>query len=363
MTTPPVLGRVVRLGLVLAALPATAGFPCTTICVGDAGRPVVAYNYDFHPSEGLVLINKRGTSRRSRVEPGGLAWTARYGSVTFNQFGRDNPTTGMNEKGLMISLMWLDGTAYPPLDARPATGILEWIQYNLDMHASVAEFVADAGTVRPTSPTPIHYLFADATGDAAVVEFLGGRLVLHRGATLPVGALANTIYDDSVRAFEAAKRSGTVPAGGGSLDRFVRGALLAGKPGDPIARGFAVLASVANPGSTRWSIVYDLAAGAVHFRTDTNHEIRRLALARLDFSCRTPVGMLDLTAPGAGDVSARLVDYTRAANRALLDASFRQTPFLSNSTDAETAAAAAHPDETSSCVAAGTDASAGRGPS
>ena len=152
---------------------------------------MVAYNYDFHSFEGLVLVNKRGTRKRSRFE-GGASWTSRYGSVTFNQFGRDNPTTGINEKGLMISLMWLDGTEYPPADGRPATGILEWVQYNLDRHASVAEFAARAGEVRPASKTPIHFLMADAAGDAAVVEFLDERLVLHRGATLPVRALANS---------------------------------------------------------------------------------------------------------------------------------------------------------------------------
>src|SRR5262245_23348357 len=89
---------VVVLALLAAALPARPARACTTVCVGDDSRPVVAYNYDFDPQEGLVLVNKRGTVRKSRVGPGGLTWTARYGSVTFNQFGRDNPTTGMNEK-------------------------------------------------------------------------------------------------------------------------------------------------------------------------------------------------------------------------------------------------------------------------
>ena len=348
MTARPLSAGI--LALLLAALPAPVARACTTVCVGDATRPVVAYNYDFDPQEGLVLVNKRGTTRKSRVDPGGLTWTARYGSVTFNQFGRDNPTTGMNEKGLAVSLMWLDGTEYPPADARPTTGILEWIQYNLDMHASVAEVAAHADTVRPTGATPIHYLFADAAGDAAVVEFLGGRLVIHRGVTLPVRALANSTYDDSVRAFEAAKAGGTVPSSRGSLDRFVRGAMLASAPGDPIDRGFAVLASVATPGRTRWSVVYDLGARVVNFRTDTNTARRRIALGHLDFDCRTPVRMLDATAPGAGDVTGRFADYTRAANRALLDASFSKTPFLADRPASERAVAAAHPDTTSSCA-------------
>lgn len=335
---------------ILAVLIATPGFTCTTVCLLDQDRALVAYNYDFHPSEGLILVNKRGTSKKSRVEPQGASWTAGHGSVTFNQFGRDNPTTGVNEKGLMVSLMWLDATGYPPPDHRPAVGILEWIQYNLDHHASVAEVVANAEAVRPTSRTPIHYLFADASGDAAAIEFLDGKVVVHRGETLPVRALANSTYADSVAAFEAARRTGEMPTSRSSLDRFVRGAMLASGDGDPIARGFAILAAVAKPGYTRWSIVYDLGAGEVYFKTDTNEAIRRFTVTGFDFSCRTPVKILDVTAPGSGDVATVFVDYTRAANRALLEASYAKTPFLRGRSDTEKAAAAAHADATSSCA-------------
>jgi penicillin V acylase-like amidase (Ntn superfamily) len=332
---------------ILAVLMATPGFTCTTVCLLEQSRALVAYNYDFHPSEGLVLVNKRGTRKLSRVEPQGASWTARHGSITFNQFGRDNPTTGVNEQGLMVSLMWLDATAYPPPDHRPAVGILEWIQYHLDQHASVAEVVANAEAVRPTSRIPIHYLFADASGDAAAIEFLDGTLVVHRGETLPVRALANSTYADSVAAFEAAKRTGEMPTSGSSLDRFVRGAMLASGDGDPMARGFAVLAAVARLGFTRWSIVYDLGAGDVYFKTDTNEAIRRVTVTGFDLSCRTPVQMLDVTAPGSGDVATGFVDYTRAANRALLEVSYAKTPFLQGRSDAEKVAA--HADATSSC--------------
>src|SRR5262249_35082932 len=178
---PPAMEAGGRTGLAAAALAAlgvTAARPCPTVEVIAPDRPVVAYNYDFHPSEGLLLVNKRGTVRRSRLESGGARWTSRFGSVTFNQFGRDNPTTGMNESGLMVSLMWLDGSRYPDADDRPAVGILEWIQYNLDGRASVAEVVAGLDDVRPASETPIHFYVADATGDAAVIEFLQGKAVV-----------------------------------------------------------------------------------------------------------------------------------------------------------------------------------------
>jgi penicillin V acylase-like amidase (Ntn superfamily) len=337
----------------IAVLAATPVLSCTTVCLLEKEKAVVAYNYDFHPPEGLVLVNKRGTKKMSVLRTQGATWAATYGSVTFNQFGRDNPMTGINEKGLMVSQMWLDETKYPPADSRPAIGILEWIQYNLDRHASVAEVLADAEGVRPMSRVTIHYLVADAAGDSAAIEFLDGKLVVHRGAAMPVRALANSTYADSVAAFERARSKGEVPTSVSSLDRFVRAAMMAGQGNaDPIARGFEILASVAQPYFTRWSVVYDLSTREVYFRTEGNRAIRRVALAGLDFSCGTPVKLLDVTAGGAGDVSAAFVDYSEAANRALIESAFTKTPFLREVPAAARDAMAANPGTTSSCAAA-----------
>jgi penicillin V acylase-like amidase (Ntn superfamily) len=341
-------------GFGIAVLIAPPVLSCTTVCLLEKEQAVVAYNYDFHSPDGLVLVNKRGTKKVSSVRTQGATWTATYGSVTFNQFGRDNPMTGINEKGLVMAQMWLDETRYPPADARPAIGILEWIQYNLDRHASVAEVVAQAGAVRPTSRYPIHYLVADFSGDAATLEFLDEKLVVHRGATMPVKALANSTYADSVAAFEKAKSNGVMPLTVTSIDRFVRAAMLTGQ-GKPqsIDRGFEILSSVAQPYFTRWSVVYDLTAREVHFRTEGNQAIRRLALAALDFSCTAPVKMLDVTSGGLGDVGGALVDYTMAANRALIESAFTKTPFLREVPAAAKDTLAEHPSVTSSCAPAG----------
>jgi hypothetical protein len=121
---------------------------------------------------------------------------------------------------------------------------------------------------------------------------------------------------------------------------------------EPIARGFEILASVAQPDLTRWSVVYDLSAREVHFRTDGNQAIRRLALAGLDFSCATPVKMLDVTSGRGADVGGALVDYTTAANRALIESAFTKTPFLREVPAATKDTLAAHPLATSSCVPA-----------
>src|SRR5262249_57210873 len=125
-------------------------------------------------------------------------------------------------------------------------------------HARGGGVVAKLEAVRPMSRITIHYLVADASGDVATLEYLDGKLVVHRGATLPVRALTNSTYADSVAALERARRAGEVPTSVSSLDRFVRAATLAETgPGDPVARGFEGLARVAPPDLTRRSHVDD----------------------------------------------------------------------------------------------------------
>ena len=114
MSVTTVGRHLVALGaLGFAALAVTPASSCTTVCLLEKGRAVVAYNYDVHAPEGLVLVNKRGMRKVSSVRNQGATWTAAHGSVTFNQFGRDHPMTGLNEKGL---------TKYPPEDGRHAVG-------------------------------------------------------------------------------------------------------------------------------------------------------------------------------------------------------------------------------------------------
>src|ERR1051325_3247109 len=181
--------------LTLIALPAR---PCSTFCLARGGEAVFGRNYDFEIGNGFVMTNMRGAQKRSYL--GTTSWTARYGSVTFNQFGKGFPMDGMNEAGLVVALMWLDGTEYPADDQRPALTVLEWIQYQLDNYGTVAEVLASAENVRITRRgAPLPYLVADRTGAGATIEFLGGRLVVHSGDSLPTANLTNHSYDESVR--------------------------------------------------------------------------------------------------------------------------------------------------------------------
>jgi penicillin V acylase-like amidase (Ntn superfamily) len=311
--------RVLAAVLLLAA--ATAADACTTFCA----RGLFGRNYDFEIGYGLVMANKRGVSKSAQTDQP-AAWTSRYGSVTFNQFGRDSATGGMNEKGLVVELMWLDGTRYPEADARGELGTLEWIQYQLDTASSVAEVIASDAKVRiAAAGAPLHYLVADASGDAAAIEFLGGKMVVHRGASV----LANDPYGESVAAMKR-----------GARDRFARASK--GLPGATSVDGaFALLDEVAQP-HTQWSIVYDLRNRVIHWRTAQNRARRTVKLTAFDFSCATPVQVADVD-------SGRFSDYTREQNAALVRRSVRGTSFLRNTPDAEIEESARWP-ERSTCA-------------
>jgi penicillin V acylase-like amidase (Ntn superfamily) len=303
---------------------------CTTFCLRKDATAVFGKNYDWHFDDGLVVVNKRDVTKTAALPPPARAakWTSKYGSVTFNQFGREFPNGGLNEAGLALDLMWLEETRYPMPAGRPAIDVLEWAQYQLDNYATVAEVVRNAGDLGIVSDGKVHFLVCDKGGSCATVEFLDGRPVIHTGASLPAPALANHTYEESLRFREARKGESRPPAGQGSLQRFARASARAETfhargAGDPVRYAFDTLDDVAQGDFTQWSVVYDLKAGRVYWRTRQNRAVRSVALADFDFSCPAPVKVLDIH-EGSGEVARRFADYTPEANRRLVSSSYRK---------------------------------------
>jgi penicillin V acylase-like amidase (Ntn superfamily) len=308
--------------VILAIVLASAAEACTTFCA----RGLFGRNYDFEIGYGMVVNNKRDVHKSSEAAKPAV-WTSRFGSITFNQFGRDNPTGGMNEKGLVVELMWLDGSEYPEADTRGEVGGLEWIQYQLDTAATVGEVLASESKVRISRRSaPLHYLVADAAGEVAAIEFLKGRMVVHRGASV----LANDQYETSRRLLKSGASGG---------DRFVRASRgLAGAT--TIDAAFALLDDVAQS-HTQWSIVYDIRNAAIHWRTAANRERRSVKFAAFDFRCSTPVLISDVDAN-------TFTPYTRTANAALVRRSTLGTSFLRDTPESELQVTAGWP-ERSTC--------------
>lgn len=312
---------------------------CTTFCLKDGKNHIFGRNYDWMFGTGLVIVNKRNLKKRADIEPPEkpVQWLSKYGSVTFNQYGKEYPTGGMNETGLVVDLMMLPKTRYATPDDRPAIKELAWIQYQLDNFSSVKEVVESDSVLRITSDSiPIHFLVCDRSGQVATIEFLDGKMVCHSGEGLPVEVLANSTYAESLRYLEKHRGFGgtdEIPSSISSLDRFVRAAHLVrqyteNQTENIFDYAFDILESVSQKKGTVWSIVYDVKNLAVYFKTMNSPQIKTISLKDFDFSCHLPSKVLDINTDKPGNVSGFFVEYSTEINRKLIGESFKKTKFL-----------------------------------
>lgn len=343
-------GRMVVPLAVLALLAGWLAAPinaCTNIVLRNGKRVVFGSNFDWNIEGGLVFVNQRSMLRRSITDPKNnpAHWVSRFGSVTFNQAGRDLPIGGINEAGLVVGSMWLDDAQYPKPDERAALDNAEWIQYQLDTAASVSEVIASDKDIRIAGPAPLHYLVADHSGAVATIEFLDGRMVAHTGDRLPVAALTNSTYDVSLQSIEGKTFHWWswwpwgLPWGRASLDRF---AVAAGRVQqfrqspreDDVDYAFDTLRGASQGGATptQWSIVYEEAPQRmlVHFRTRQNFEVKTIDVAQLNFACTGSAEWMDMQREAGGDVTANFQPYTYEKNLELVKSTFSQIDFLRN---------------------------------
>ncbi len=345
--------------VLLALLIASAARPCTTFTLKDKkGNIVFGRNFDFPAGMGHVEINKRNLVKTAFIAPPEIpvTWVSKYGSITFNQNGREFPYGGMNEAGLVIEQMWLTEASYPPMDDRYGLTELQWIQYQLDNAATVQEVIESDNRVRVsfTSVATLHFLIADKTGDVAAIEYLDGKMVVHRGKGLPYPALANCTYDVSLdykQNKDAHTEKAFSPWTENSSGRFATAArMIEDYPGQEsgiIDYAFDILDAVAQENSTQWSIVYDITNQSIAWKTYVNGDVRNLRLDSFDFSCDAPnlyIG-IDERYSTIGDFR----EFSYEANRDLIESVCNAVDFLKNSVPPEAREGIAHYPESISC--------------
>ena len=307
-----------------------AGQSCSSFFLDHGNSGVFGKNFDWFIRDGLVMANKRNVSKEAVIprypDQPTAKWVSRYGSITFNQFGREWPFGGMNEAGLVIEMMMHPEARYPAPDSRKAIAMTPWIQYQLDNFASVEEVIASDSMIRIMSPEkrfPIHYLVCDKKGNCASIEFIDGKLVYHTKETLPVKVLTNSTYSECVRYWQQGRIPENDPHA--SFYRFNNAADMVknyNSKTTPSASDYAFKV-LSNPNvkqsHTLWSIVYDIEKSRIYFRTDANQNIRYIDLKSFDFSCSTPAKVLDINAALSGEVTKHFVDYSDVINRNLLE--------------------------------------------
>ena len=296
--------KLILLVLLFCSLPVLA---CTTFILESGNRVYLGRNLDWDWEDGMVFVNPKNVSKRAFVSStNAAAWTSKYGSVTFNQFGREMPFGGMNEAGLVVENMWLDDTKYPAADERPEINMLQWIQYQLDNFSSVDDVIGSDKKIRLEN-TPvrarIHYFVCDARGNSATIEFLKGEMRVHRGRDLRYRALANDTYAKSAAILSTNSALGDLSkplARKDSIARFCRAAARAEayngarEKGQDVRYAFETLNEVRQGDYTVWQIVYDVADRQIHFRTKSNVLNRLIDFKTLNFDCDRPIQATDI---------------------------------------------------------------------
>jgi len=300
---------------------------CTAFSFETPEGTFYAANLDyFIRPDGLVFINRRGISKES-ITKSSIAksekWVSKYGSVTFNVAGRGFVWGGMNEAGLVITMLELKDAKFPEPDTRPPLDIGVWTQYVLDTCSTVQEVIDVDSRVRPASVgnPPQHWMVTDATGNTAALEYLDGRFVVYTGQDLPIRAMSNMPYGLALEAYNRGGhpwwRWSSNP--GQSAERFAAAARRM-QNFDPagginvIDYSFHTLSKVVAAAHTKWSVVYDIAKRGVWFGSAASPTGKYISLKSFDLSCGAPLMILKVDSPIKGNVEKNFVPYNRDTN-------------------------------------------------
>jgi hypothetical protein len=164
------------------------------------------------------------------------------------------PFDGMNEQGLVVGMAAVAAGHMQVDPAKQTIGSLMLMRVILDQARDVDEAlsIVERYNIEFGGGPPIHYLIADSTGQAALVEFYQGRLVV----------LPNEQPWHLATNFLRASVDGSTAGQCWRYDRL--GERLESTQGRlDAAEAMALLQRVAQP-NTQWSVIYDTAARQVH---------------------------------------------------------------------------------------------------
>jgi choloylglycine hydrolase len=291
---------------------------------GKEGQTVTGRTMDWvEDMQTNLYLMPRGIEHTSGTKTP-LVWTSKYGSVISSIYGAGT-ADGMNEKGLVASLLYLSESRYPdatPGDARPTLSIAAWAQYVLDSYGTVAEAVegmkAESFRMVPvTAPSghagTVHLAVSDPSGDSAIFEYIDGKLTIHHGREFQVMTNSPT-FEKQLALYEYWKSiGGTVmlPGTNRASDRFARASFYinaaeqSANPREAVAAVFSVMRNVSVPrgisepgkpniASTLWRTVSDHKNVVYYWESTFSPSIVWVDLKKLDFSSTGGVRILQL---------------------------------------------------------------------
>ncbi len=320
---------------------------CTrTLYVGADNTVLTGRSMDW--SEDMrtnMWVFPQGIERNGEAGQGSITWKSKYGSVVSSVY-QIASADGMNEKGLVMNLLYLAESDYgKPEAGHSPMSISLWGQYALDNFATVAEAVESfqnkplyliAPDLPNGKPSTIHLSLSDSTGDSAIFEYVEGKLVVHHGKQYQV--MTNSpIYNKQLAMNEYWQTVGGtdfLPGTSSAADRFARASFflnaipkaldknyIQGVPDQSyiyqavssvmsVMRSVSVPLGITTPGkpniaSTIWRTVSDQSNLMYYFDSATRPNTFWVSLKSLNFQPGAPIMELELDKGQvySGDVS------------------------------------------------------------
>lgn len=315
----------------------TVAEACTRVLYSGQDSTVITgrsmdWMEDMHSD---LWLFPKGMKRTGSAGSNSITWTSKYGSVIVAGYNAGS-ADGMNEKGLVANMLYLAESDYgKPADDKPRLSISAWAQFVLDNYGSVAEAVVSlakepfaliAPVLPNGSPAQLHLSLSDPSADSAILEYVGGKLLIHHGKQFQV--MTNSpIYNKQLALNAYWEEIGGLtflPGTNRASDRFARASFLVGaipKELDKnfitavpdkdfrnqaiasvtgVMRGVSVPLGITTPGqpniaSTLWRTISDHKNLTYCFDSATSPNIFWVQLADLDLKEGAPVKKLTVS--------------------------------------------------------------------
>jgi choloylglycine hydrolase len=322
--------------------------PCSRILWNDNKLAIiVARTMDWPEStQPILTVFPRGIKRDGGrvgtevvVKDNPLTWTSKYGSLVTTIYGIGT-ADGFNEKGLAIHMLYLNACDFGPRDENiPGVQAGLWGQYLLDnaadveqalkLHESIQVVMAETNGHKAN----VHLAIEDSSGDSAIIEYIGGKPVIHHGRQYKIMTNDPT-YDQQLellKTLDFSKPSSDTPLPGNvkATDRFQRASYYAAMLPEPkdereaVASALAIARNVSVPFgapykgfgiyNTEYRTVINLTKLRYFFELTTSPNVVWADLSKMELSAGSPVRILD---PNNVDLSGDVTEKFQKIEKA-----------------------------------------------
>lgn len=295
-------------------------------------KGVVAFGKSFKNATSLgFLISSPSKLEKESWNNGykTISWTSKYSSITFNQYSKDLPVSGMNETGLVVDMIPLTETSYSYTSSFLNINEFEFVKYALDNFSNVEEVLEFA---KKTNIIPlfdkVQYFVADKKGNSAIIEYLEGNTVILQKEKLPYTVATDATYAFALEELDKKEKRRTEES-----ESFIKliNAIYTSEQTDPSAENlFNILSLTANP-KTKWEIVYDMTSLKVFFKTSESPAVKEIEFSKLRESKTTK--FIELNSVALGNIETKLKEIPVEANIELMSNIFKLLPIQGFTTD------------------------------